>query len=99
MARGEITGIVFADGVSVTAGTAAPTLGYSTSLVWAAETSKGPIDVSSFTSNARTNIWQLLDTSGADYMQIDAEITTPSATTVTVTVGIPLTGTYTLVGK
>lgn len=97
MPRGEIKGLVQATGVVLTAGTLAPATGFRQSMTWTAETAK-TVDVSAFTSDARGNQWMLQNGAG-NFLQELAEITTPTATTVTVTVGIALTGTYYLVGK
>jgi hypothetical protein len=56
-------------------------------------------DVSSTVNDSRRMIWGLKKNS-ADYEQVLAEIDFPTATSVRVTVGIPLaSGTYTLVGR
>lgn len=101
MARGEIKALVFASGTTVTPATAAPSTRYrhTDTTGWTGAVTSVTYDVSSFTDDATTCIWQLQDTAANNYMQIDAEIDFPSATTVRVTVGIALaSGTYYLVG-
>lgn len=66
---------------------------------WDGSATSVSYDVSSQVDNSRAMIWTLKDNSN-DYEQIGAEIDFPTATSVRVTVGIPLAaGTYTLVGR
>lgn len=96
MPNGQVEALTFIDGVAVTAGTPTPSVRYSDDKVWAGETTQ-TFDVSASVTDARVLDWSIKDNAN-NYMQVLAEIDSPTATTVRVTVGIALTGTYRLVG-
>lgn len=103
MPRGEIKSLLFADGIAVTAATAAPTY---VALItdttgWTGSVNSVTYDVSSYgITSSKDFFWQLQDLSSNNYMQIGAEIDFPTATTVRVTTGDNLpVGTYRLLGR
>lgn len=97
--RGEVRRLLLADGVAMTAADFAPSTRVEVSATgWTGTETTNTYDVSAYTDDARELVWCLKD-SAAEREQINAEIDCPTATTVRVTVGIPLdSGTYYLVG-
>jgi hypothetical protein len=104
MARGEIKALVLASGVTVTAATAAPSTRARYTQSWnGTDYQKTEADVSIFTDDAKTCIWELQDVSGNNYGQMQGcVIDFPTSTSVRVTFGEdfpPASGTYYLVGS
>lgn len=108
MARGEIKALVQASGVSVTAATASPSTRVRYTQSWnGTDYQKTEADVSAFTDDAKTCVWQFQDVSGNNYGVGSSGsggcvIDFPTATSVRVTFGSdfpPDSGTYYLVGS
>lgn len=67
---------------------------YSVDVVWAGETTKSIDLTGTVISDARQALIQMRDTSGNNFEIMYVQITTSSATDVTITTGTALTGTY-----
>lgn len=112
MARGEIKALAFADGVAVTAATAAPAgLSYylTDASTWNGTAYEKTYDLTTADDNgntiadAKAMIWTLKGPSGGNYeTQSGFVVTHPSATQVKIAFGAgfpPASGTYYLVGR
>lgn len=94
----EVKRLQVIGGVTITAPT---TLAFSkmVPVTWAGSDSPKTVDVSAYVPDATKVAWTLCKGSGSNYLQIGAELTAPSISTVVITVGMDLdAGQYYLKG-